>query len=165
LPSMRITLADLTVQLPEPARGRLLDDWVWLVEDARLPVLVTATGNAFVQRASTKEILFLDCTAGELTPVAEDPAAITARMQDPEFVREFLDVDTVAEMRKLGVRLSDGNVYSWKQPPILGGQRDASNLEPTDAEVHFAIAGQIHERVKDLPAGTPITSIRLRSRD
>ena len=55
--------------------------------------------------------------------------------------------------------LAEGQIYSYKTPPVLGGEYSTDNLEPTGIAVHFSVLGQIHRQVKDLPPGTKIDRI------
>ena len=60
-----------------------------------------------------------------------------------------------------GLVLSEANVYSFKLPPVLGGQFEISNIEATNFVVSTNIAGQIHKQVKDLPEGAQITGFSI----
>ena len=51
--------------------------------------------------------------------------------------------------------------YSPFVPPVLGGEMVPSNFHAVAPIVHSAFCGQIHQRVKDLPPGTPIKGIEL----
>ena len=52
-------------------------------------------------------------------------------------------------------------VLSFKVPPVLGGELAPANLELADFVVAVNLAGQIHEQVRSLPPGTPITGITI----
>jgi hypothetical protein len=80
---------------------------------------------------------------------------------DREFVTDTMLPGLIVELRKAGKTLGPGQVYSFKNPPVLGGEYEVDNFEPMDIEVHFSIFGQIHRQVKDLPPGTPITGMKL----
>lgn len=56
-------------------------------------------------------------------------------------------------------KLSQGECYSAVSPIILSGEFAVANWRPTHWRVHFHSLGQIHEQVKDLPAGTRITKV------
>ena len=129
-----------------------------------MPVLLAAIGDAFLQDAEDGGIDFLDTAAGELERVAADPESFRALLGDQEFVTSHFAVDAVADLRANGLVLGPGQIYSFKQPPVLGGAFETANVEATDIEVHFSITGQIHEQVRDLPPGTPVDQIRLRNR-
>jgi type VI secretion system (T6SS) immunity protein Tdi1 len=55
-----------------------------------------------------------------------------------------------------GLTLAEGQCYGYKIPPILGGQYEVSNVEPTDLSVHYAFLADIYRQTKDVPDGTPI---------
>jgi hypothetical protein len=46
-------------------------------------------------------------------------------------------------------------------PPALGGAVDLENVELSDFVLATNIAGQIHQQIKDLPSGTPISGVSL----
>jgi hypothetical protein len=84
--------------------------------------------------------------------------------QQPEQADQWFIPQLVGDLITSGVRLSPGKCYSYKKPPILGGEIEPANFEPTDLSVHFSVLGQIHRQVKDLPPGTKITKIRIEGR-
>ncbi len=159
--SMPITLNELTVNFEHLDRLRLLEDWRWLLGRARQPILLTAAGDAFVQDEADGSILLLDVAAGELFRVADDPAGFRALLADREFVLNHFAVEMVADLREAGVVLGPGEIYSFRHPPVLGGEYSMENVEPTDIEVHFSMAGQIHQQTRNLPPGTVIGRVNI----
>jgi hypothetical protein len=158
---MAITLNELTVNFDHLERERLLEDWRWLLGPAKQPVLLTAAGDAFVQDEMDGSILLLDVAAGELLRVADDLEGFQALLADREFVTNHFAVEMVAGLRDAGVTLGRGEIYSFRHPPVLGGEYTLENVEPTDIEVHFSLAGQIHRQVRDLPPGAVIRKINI----
>jgi hypothetical protein len=57
--------------------------------------------------------------------------------------------------------LAQGQLYSYRVPPALGGEYSADNLEPTDISVHFSILGQINQRARNLPEVTEISGVQF----
>jgi hypothetical protein len=57
--------------------------------------------------------------------------------------------------------LESGEVYDFRVPPTLGGKLDIENVTAMAFAVSLNIAGQLHEQIRDLPPGTPISEIRL----
>ncbi len=55
--------------------------------------------------------------------------------------------------------LLPGEIYSFRKPPILGGDYAFENVEKADLVVHFSLMGQIHEQVAKLPPGTSVSAI------
>ena len=60
-----------------------------------------------------------------------------------------------------GIALAPEQIYDFSTPPVLGGELAVENLSATDFQVARNIAGQIHEQVRNLPPGTPISEIKI----
>ena len=151
-----MTLNDLTVNFSHLERSALLSDWRWLIGERKLPVLLTASGDAFVQDADDGSVNILDVGEGSLRHVAGSWDEFRALLGSKEFVVDHFAVQMVGDLRASGCLLTQGQIYSLKQPLVLGGEYTLSNIEPTDIEVHFSIAGQLHRQVAELPPGTPV---------
>lgn len=78
-------------------------------------------------------------------------------MVDKWFFPELIN-QLVAE----GITLKENQVYSFKTPPILGGDYSLSNFEATDILVHFSISGQINRQIWDSPDGTKINNVSIK---
>jgi hypothetical protein len=157
---VRITLADLTVPIDHLDRPRLVEDWRWLIGPSKQPILVSAIGDAFLQDQRDGTVWLLDTAAGTCNPVAEDEASFRQLLTDPEWVTDHLAAQVVADFLSNDLRLEPGQIYSWKQPPALGGEYELANAEASDVAVHFAVTGQVHRQVRDSPPGTPVEQIR-----
>jgi hypothetical protein len=157
-----MTLDDLTVNFRHLDRIELLSDWRWLIGTTKLPILVTAAGDVFVQDTEDDSVHFLDIAAGELKPVATSPDEFRRLLEDRDFVMVHFSVELIADLRQQGRTLAQGQLYSFKKAPPLGGQYVLDNFEPTSIEVHFSLLGQIHEQVRKLPPGTKIKGLQLK---
>lgn len=153
---MAITMSDLTVNYSHLDRDTLLEDWSWLIGPTKLPILVTAAGDVFVQDVDDNTVHFLDAGAGQTHQVASDPEELRSLLADKEFVISHLSVQMVGVLVQGGIKLGPGQVYSFKVPPFLGGQYTLDNMEVSEMAVHFAITGQVCRRMRDVPLGTPI---------
>lgn len=158
-----MTLDDLTVSFAHLDRERILEDWQWLIGEEGLPILITASGDAFIQDPFSLEISFLDVIAGDLRKVAISGDEFKTLLSEPEFVKSHFGVEMISDLMNSDINLESSQVYSFKIPPVLGGAQSIDNVGPTDIEVHFSLAGQIHKRVRDLPEGTPVSSVKLES--
>jgi len=156
---MAMTLNDLTVSFSHLDREALLSDWRWLIGPDRQPILLAALGDAYLQDAGDGTVHLLDVGGGAVEQVADTVDAFRALLADPEFVGDSFVPELIVELRGQGKALGPGQIYSFRHPPVLGGEYSADNLEPTDIAVHFSVLGQIHEQVKDLPPGTPIEDV------
>jgi hypothetical protein len=156
-----ITLNDLTVNFAHIDRAALLVDWQWMIGGHKLPILVTAMGTVFVQDTQDGRISLLDPGEGKLREIADSIEAFQQLLSDQEFVlTEFL-VEDFASLRNGGTSLAPGQVFGFVQPPVLGGSFDVGNLEPTDVQIHFSLSGQIHQQVKNLPDGAPVSQVSI----
>ena len=70
-------------------------------------------------------------------------------------------IELTTQLQLSDKKLKDGQLFSYKKLPIIGGDYSLDNFEPTDMEVHFSFAGQIHNQVKDLPVGTKIKEFKF----
>jgi len=158
---LAITMNDLTVNFSHLDPDTLLEDWSWLIGLTRLPILVTAAGDAFVQDADDGTVHFLDVGAGQIHPVAGSSEEFRTLVADKEFVVNHLAVQMVGALMQAGMRLGQGQIYSFKVPPVLGGQYALDNVEMTDIAVHFSIGGQICWQSRDLPEGAPVDGFTI----
>ncbi|MGC3946420.1 MAG: DUF1851 domain-containing protein [Chryseolinea sp.] len=90
--------------------------------------------------------------------VAADQAEFERKLTNIEQVDEWFMIDLSSQLLA-GKILKEGEVYSYRRLPAIGGDYSVENFEPTNAEVHFSFAGQIHNQIKDLPAGTKINNV------
>lgn len=82
-------------------------------------------------------------------------------MVKPDKANEWFVPQLIGDILTSGKRLAPSECFGYKVPPVLGGEVQPDNFEPTDLQVHFGILGQIHRQVKDLPPGTPIGKIKI----
>lgn len=155
---MKLGWSDLTVSMDGMDLDAVLSDWRWLIGDDARPVLMSAAGDLFVQKADGS-VWWLDAGGGSFKAVAHGE---TFQQEVAKNANEWLLPQMIGDLKGSGVELAPGQVYGFKTAPILGGAYKLQNIEPTDAVVHFSLLGQIHEQVKDLPEGTPIGDLQIR---
>jgi len=156
-------LPDLTVDLKDPERSTgLLDDWAWLLGPEKRPLLLTASGDAFVLDVRDETVHFLNVSAGKVFQIAQTREAFKTLLDDTAFVEEYLCPYFIEHLRARGMVLKRNEIYSYRLPLSLGGEVSADNIDMVDAEVHFSIAGQIARQIADLPEGTPIAKLDLK---
>jgi hypothetical protein len=154
---MKITWNELTVKF-DPRDGDLLADWRWLVGNTSYPILISALGDAFLQETDGS-IWWLDVGAGKFYKVAQSGNEF--KQATAANVNEWFTPQLVGDLLACGVTLGTDECFSFKKPPVLGGEYNPENMEPTNLSVHFSILGQIYRQVRDLPDGTPIGSIKM----
>ena len=102
-------------------------------------------------------IYWLDAGAGRLTEIASSLEEFQQLRQQYANAVKWFATQLVGDIMQSGARLTRGQCFGYKVPPVLGGKWEPANFEPTDLSVHFSILGQIHRQVRDLPEGTPIS--------
>jgi hypothetical protein len=158
---MRITWNELTASLDGVDLDGLLSDWRWLVGEEYEPVVISALGDLFLRR-DDGHIFWLSTGWGQLTEVADSDGEFKKLMVQPNHAAEWFIPNLVGDLLSSGKKLGPRECFSYQVPPILSGEIDPDNFEPTDLSVHFSVLGQIHEQVKDLPEGAPIGEIKIR---
>ncbi|MDG9667919.1 DUF1851 domain-containing protein [Hahella sp. CR1] len=152
---MSITWNDLTVNIERLDKDGLISDWRWLVGDAAQPILISSTGDAYLQERNG-EVFLLSTGDGTYEKVADSYEDFRHKLRDTNLVNECFLAAIVAQLKEQGLVLKPGMLYSFKELPVLGGDYVAENFELADIEVHFSITGQVHKQVKDIPAGEAI---------
>jgi hypothetical protein len=67
----------------------------------------------------------------------------------------------IGDLITSGQKLSVGQCYSYKVPPMLSGKIELANFEPADLLVHCSMFGQIGQKIQHLPEGTKIDNISI----
>ena len=68
----------------------------------------------------------------------------------------WLMIPLVDQCVAAGIVLRDDQCYGFKIPPILGGQYELKNIEPTDLSVHYSFLSDIYRQTKCIPDGTKV---------
>jgi hypothetical protein len=123
-------------------------------------IVVSSLGDMFLADAEGR-VSWLDTGAGQLQQVASSRDEFKRLVQQRENADEWFVPELVGDLMSTGVQLSPGQCWSYKTPPILGGEIEPDNFEPADLSVHFSILGQIHRQVRHLPPGSQISNIKI----
>ena len=156
---MKLTRDDLFIQVSADGPD-LLEDWRWLIRSEAQAFLVSSIGDAFLQNSDG--VHWLNVGDGTYTKVADSVVDFQSMFTHPPKLDEWFIPQLVGDILATGITRGPNECFGFKHPPILGGEYEPSNFEPTDLSVHFSILGQIHKQVKDLPAGTPVSEIQIK---
>ena len=149
---------DVVRRFTSGAYAQALSSWAWLEGIDRMePVLTNAFGDVFL-RDQDGSFAFLDTVEGSLVPAWPDAATLQAAINTKEVQDEYLLAHLV---RAAGLVPGPEQVLSFRVPPVLGGELSVENIELADFVVSVNVAGQVHEQVRALPPGTPVTDIRI----
>ena len=152
---------DVVRRFSSEAYAQALSSWVWLEGLERLePVLANAFGDLFL-RGSDGSFSFLDTVEGSLVPTWPDAASLQAAVDTREVQEQYLLAHLVRAAAEAGMEPGPEQVLTFTVPPVLGGELSVENLELADFAVSVDLAGQVHEQVRSLPPGTPVTDLRI----
>ena len=139
-----------------------LEDWSWLNLKGKTPVLASLFGDVFLQ--DSRGYWFLDTIEGSLTNVAASRDELQAKLDSEAGQDQFLLGGLAMAADQKGMHLKPDEVYDFQIAPVLGGKMDPSNVTVMPFVVSMSIAGQIHDQVRKLPPGTPISGITVDGR-
>jgi MbtH protein len=150
--------ADLFIAIDPKTKDLLLEDWRWEVGHDAKVFRATVFGDLFTQGPGG-QIYWLDTGSGRYIEVAKsvEQWADAAKIHG----QEWFHGDTLRELRSLGVKLGEGQVYSWRHDPMLGGAKSADNVDVVSLQVHVSHAGRVAKAIKDLPPGEKIDSLKF----
>jgi hypothetical protein len=137
-----------------------LESWSFLELSDKRPLFTSPFGDVFFE--SRDGFWFLDLLAGEISRLWETENDFSSSLNSREGQDEYLMIRLASEADSAGLRPGEAEVYSFPVPPALGGAVDLENVELSDFVVATNIAGQIHQQIKDLPPGTPISGLSLK---
>jgi hypothetical protein len=104
-------------------------------------------------------IWFLDTLEGKVKHLCHSREDLNSILSTEEGMDTYLLAGLAERAAREGCLLGDGECYDFKVHPILGGAIDYSNIEKQSFLVALHLRGQLHDQVRNLPAGTKISKI------
>jgi hypothetical protein len=151
---------DLIRRFSPDLLSKALTDWQWLADLAgKQPIVTSAFGDVFLQ--GDDGVWFLDTVEGKLSREWDSPTSLQAQLNTVDGQDRYLMAGLAVAAFDSGLLPDDRQVLSFKVAPVLGGSFELQNIEVSDLMVTLSIAGQIHQQIKDLPPGTPISGIHI----
>ncbi|MGE3104768.1 MAG: DUF1851 domain-containing protein, partial [Lysobacterales bacterium] len=118
--------------------------------------LVNRFGDAFVVLEEDGSVHMLDVGSGTFDRVADNRSHFADLLDVGDNAVGWLLFRLVDACREAGMELGASQCYGFKVPPVLGGEYEVANVEPTDLAVHYSFLADIYKQTKDLPDGTSI---------
>jgi hypothetical protein len=153
---MDLHLDDLILNINHVDVDDICEDWSWILPNERKIIAVSKMGDMFLL-GEQNAVYWLATDDGTLSKIATTQAEFELLLQDKENVDNWFLPLLVEKLINAGKILGPSQVYSFNKLPLIGGEYHIDNIEPTDVSVHFAVTGQICEKLKDLPDGTSVT--------
>ena len=132
-----------------------LAEWRWKLGAETTTVALSRSGDAFVL-GSDGHVWWLDTGAGALTLVADSTAAFDELLSDPQEVKRLLLAPVVEHFISLHGPFTPGRCLGYTRLPILGGSYSVENRWSAPAIEHFALTGDLHRQLRDVPDGTQV---------
>jgi hypothetical protein len=119
---------------------------VWLVNRYGDVVFVRDDGS----------VSMLDVGGTAVKRLADSRAHLTFLVDESGNANDWLMIPLVDKCVAAGLRLQPGQCYSYRQPPLLGGNYTVANTVIMPLAEHYAFYGMLYDRTKDLPDGTKV---------
>jgi hypothetical protein len=152
---MTLTLEQLTKDASSVDLDDILSCWQWQLKDMQAVLTISLLGDIFLL-GNDAAVYWLQTDTGQLTKVADALKQYQQFLTDEEKIDNWFLPLLVEKLLTASKALKDNEIYSYKIPPVLGGDYSVDNIEPTDMSVHFTFSGQICQQIKDLPDGTKV---------
>lgn len=133
----------------------VLRDWAWLLPERFTVWIMNPFGDLFLI-LDDGTVHMLDVGGGTLTKVAADRDDFAAKADDEDNANVWFMIPLIDRLIAAGLTLGEGQCYSYKQPPLIGGDYTVENTCVLDIATHYAFYGMMHRQMKDLPDGTPV---------
>lgn len=157
---MSLSFKDLLAPVNDLSRPAALGSWRWLCGRDAVPLLLTALGDLFVQK-NDGAVYFLDTYEGSLKPAGASYESWKDELKFQHNLYNWFAPSLLEDLRARGLSLGEGQCYSPVHPPVMGGTMEPDNFEVSSWFVHLQVQGQLHEKLRDLPPGTPISGIDI----
>ena len=151
---------DYLVAQPGKDWPALLSGWIDPLPPSFTLWMVNRFGDVFVV-CDDQSVHMLDVGAGRIERLANDRNHFCTLLDSGNNANNWLMIPLVDACVASDLMLGPDQCYGYKVPPILGGEYDVRNIEPTNLSVHYALLADIYRQTKDLPDGTPVHAVIL----
>jgi hypothetical protein len=134
----------------------LLKNWAWLLPRKFTLWIMNRFGDLFLV-LDDGTVQMLDVGDGSLKKVAESRDDFGVKLDEDDNANNWLMISLVDRLVASGITLQEGKCYSYRQPPILGGDYTVENTVVLPVDQHYAGYGSLQEQIKDVPDGTQVT--------
>ena len=128
---------DLTVNFSHLNRHDLVENWHWLVGAEKQPILVSSTGDMFLE-GDHGCVYFLDTNRGTMREISTSIDDFKAMLLEEGFIDEIFHPVAVSALMKSGGALPPGHVFA---APSGAASREPENRVPLEMAEHFKRTG------------------------
>jgi hypothetical protein len=149
------TIQDYIIHHHELDWDALLEPWRWMLPESYTIWLMSRFGDLFLI-LEDGFVVMLDSGMGKVEQVAKDQTEFCDLCEDPENLSDYFAIPLVDALEEAGTTLAAGQCFTFRHPPVTGGDYTVENAAVTDIANHYAGYGAIHEQVRDLPDGREV---------
>jgi len=134
----------------------LLADWAWLLPRELTAWLVNRFGDLFAVLGDGS-VWRLNIEGGTFERLAESRQEFGELLGQENNANDWLMIPLVDDCVAAGLALEPERCYSFKIPPVLGADYVVENVGVVPIHELYGAYASIHQQIKDLPDGTPIS--------
>ena len=148
-------LSDYLIDHSDFDWNSLLAGWAWLLPPTFTVWLMNRFGDLFVITPDGM-VHMLDIGAGVFVKLADSRDELSKTIDEEDNANNWLMIPLVDSARAAGMTLAPGECYSFKLPPVLGGQYALENVFVLELSKHFGAYASIHNQLRNVPDGTQV---------
>jgi hypothetical protein len=133
----------------------LFAEWTWLVPKRFTVWLMNRFRDLYLV-LDEGSVHMLDVGCGSLKQVANSREDFGVKIDEDDNANDWFMIPLVDELVAAGITLQGGQCYSYKKPPVLGGDYTLQNTCVLPIAEHYGAYGSIHHQIKDLPDGSNV---------
>ena len=157
-----MNISDYLIEQSGKDWADLLSEWRDLLPESFTVWLVNRFGDVFLV-TEDGSVHVLDVGVGALERVADSRDHFADQIGMDDNAANWLLIPLVDDCVAAGLIPSENQCYSYKVPPVLGGEYALENIEPADLSVHYCVLASLLRQTKDLDDGTRIQEVVLES--
>jgi hypothetical protein len=138
--------------------SEFLSGWSDLLPSSFTLWLVNRFGDVFTV-FEDGSVHMLDVGTGVIERAADNRDHFTTRLDENDNAGNWLMIRLVDQCVATGLKLEHNQCYSYKVPPILGGEYAVGNVAPMNLTAHYSFLADIYRQTKDLLDGTRIKTV------
>jgi hypothetical protein len=127
----------------------LLTEWTWLMPNEFTVWLMNRFGDLFLV-FEDGSVHMLDVGGGTLKQVANSRDDFKVKVDEDDNANDWFMIPLIDQLVAAGITLREGQCYSYKKPPVLGGDYTLENTCVFPVAEHYGAYGSIHNQIKNL---------------